>query len=89
MNETAQIITAIASLVAALGTVGAVILGLLNARGIREVHAATNGMKTELVKVTGEAKYAEGVEHGEEHPRATHRKNAPVPEVVVLSKPTK
>ena len=34
-------------------------------KGIEEVHAATNGMKDALVKVTGEAEFAKGVRQGE------------------------
>jgi len=51
--------------------IGAVFLALnylqswKNGRGIVAVKNATDGMKDELVKVTGDAKYKEGVEHGE------------------------
>jgi hypothetical protein len=34
---------------------------------IRKVELATNSMKDQLVRVTGEAKYAEGIKHGEEY----------------------
>jgi hypothetical protein len=68
-TEIASIITAVAALVAALGSSFAVVIGVLNSRKIQQVHDATNGMKDQLVKVTGDAKYAEGVKHGEDNPR--------------------
>jgi hypothetical protein len=77
-SEIAQIILSIATLVTACGGVA---VGLRNSRRIgvnsdriEQVHQATNGMKAELVKVTGDKRYADGVEQGEEHPRK-HRKN--------------
>ena len=54
-------------------TITAVVLALnfyqswRNGRDITEVKHATNSMKDELVKVTGEAKYAEGLKHGEDY----------------------
>ena len=62
--DIAPIITSIASLVAAFGSSLAVIMGIWNSRKIKEIHTATNGMKAELVKVTGDAKFAEGVKEG-------------------------
>ena len=62
--DIAPIITSIASLIAACGSSLAVIMALWNGRKIKEIHEATNGMKDELVKVTGAAKFAEGVLEG-------------------------
>jgi hypothetical protein len=81
--DVASIITATAALVAACGSATAVVMAVKNGRKIdgnseridtnsnriEEVHQATNGMKEQLVKVTGDAKFAEGVTQGEEHPR--------------------
>jgi hypothetical protein len=64
-----SIITAIASLISAVGSAAAVLMAIKNGRRIDEVHTATNGMKEELVKVTGEKKFAEGVKQGEDYPR--------------------
>jgi hypothetical protein len=68
-SDIAAIISAVASLVAASGSAIAVIMAVKNSRKIEQVHLATNGMKNELIKVTGDAKYAEGLLHGEENPR--------------------
>ena len=62
--DVAPIITSISALIAACGSSLAVIMALWNGRKIKEIHEATNGMKAELVKVTGEAKFAEGVLEG-------------------------
>ena len=40
-----------------------------NGRAIKSVQVQTDGINAHLVKVTGEAKYAAGVKHGEENPR--------------------
>ena len=63
--ELTAVITAVASLLAALASVVAVISSLRNSRKISQVYHATNGMKSELIKVTGEAKFAEGMAQGE------------------------
>jgi ammonia channel protein AmtB len=68
-SELANFIAAIASLIAALASGVGVLVSLINHRKIEEVHQATNGMKAELVKVTGEAKFAEGVVQGEKNIR--------------------
>jgi uncharacterized protein YoxC len=69
-GDISSLIISLATLVTA---VGGVIIGLRNTRRIEEVHKATNGMHAELMQVTGDAKYAEGVSHGEEHPRVHRR----------------
>jgi hypothetical protein len=38
-----------------------------NGRALKEVQEQTNGINAHLVKVVGEAKYAEGIKHGEEY----------------------
>jgi hypothetical protein len=63
--DIAAIISASASLIAAIGSAVAVIGTVLNGRKITEVHKATNGMKDELVKTTGEKAYAQGVKDGQ------------------------
>lgn len=68
-GDVAAIIAATASLVAAVGSTLSVLMSLRNGRKIEQVHQATNGMKAELVKVTGEAKFAEGLKQGEENQR--------------------
>lgn len=68
-GDVAAIIAASASLVAAIGSAVAVIISAKNGRKIDQVRDATNGMKDELVKVTGDARYAEGVKHGEDNPK--------------------
>lgn len=64
-GDLAAIIAASASMVAAIGSLISVIMGLKNSRKIEQVHLATNGMKEELVKVTGDKRFAEGVMQGE------------------------
>lgn len=39
------------------------------AANIEKIEIATNSMKDRLVQVTGEAKYAEGLKHGEDYAR--------------------
>jgi hypothetical protein len=67
--EIAAVITSVSSLVAAVGSAVGVVVSARNGRRIELVHLATNSMKDELVKVTGEQKYAEGLKHGEDNPR--------------------
>jgi hypothetical protein len=38
-----------------------------NGRAIKAVQLQTDGLSDHLVRVTGDAKYAEGVKHGEEY----------------------
>lgn len=70
-NSLAPTILAGASLVAALranrAAQDAKTQSSENAKGIAEVHVATNSMKDELVKVTGEKAFAEGVLAQKEH----------------------
>lgn len=56
-GETAQVITALATLVAA---VGALIVGLRNSRKIEEVHKSTNGKMEQLVTEVRAASFAAG-----------------------------
>lgn len=51
-------------LLTGLASVGAMVLSWLNRSDIREVKHATNSMKDELVKVTGESEHAKGVIQG-------------------------
>ena len=57
-GEVAQIITSIATLIAACG---AILIGWWNAAKIEEVHKATNSMKDELVAATAKSSKAEGI----------------------------
>ncbi len=57
MSETAQIITSLATLVAAIGSL---IIGWRNTRKIEQVHQATNGLTNRLVDLTATASKAEG-----------------------------
>ncbi len=56
-GEIAQIITSLATLVAA---VGALLVGWRNSARIEAVHVATNSMKDELVDLTAKSSKAEG-----------------------------
>lgn len=67
--EFAAVISSVSSLVAAIGSSVAVVMSARNGRKIEQVHLATNSMKDELVKVTGEAEYAKGLKHGADNPR--------------------
>jgi hypothetical protein len=84
MNETAQIIIATSTLIAAIGTMIGVVVGALiswrNGRGINDIKVATDGMQTKLEmaahaagkeegRVAGEAKAAVLAE-GKLEPRA-------------------
>lgn len=69
-GDIAAIIAAFSSLVAAFGSAAAVIMSARNGRKIEQVHLATNSMKDELVRVTGDAKYLEGMKQGEENGKA-------------------
>ncbi len=60
IGEIAQLITAV---VLALNF----IQSWRNGRALKEVKQQTNGINDQLLKVTGEAKYAEGIKHGEEY----------------------
>lgn len=60
IGEIAQLITAV---VLALNF----IQSWRNGRTLKEVKQQTNGINDQLLKVTGEAKYAEGIKHGEEY----------------------
>jgi len=60
IGEIAQLITAV---VLALNF----IQSWRNGRALKEVKEQTNGINDQLLKVTGEAKYAEGIKHGEEY----------------------
>lgn len=57
MSELAQLITSIATLIAA---VSSIIVSLRNARKIDAVHAATNGITNRLVQSTADASRAVG-----------------------------
>jgi hypothetical protein len=60
MSEAVQV-ALIVTIPVYITTVYGIIVGLRNSRQIKEVHDATNGMKAELVRVTGEAEHAKGV----------------------------
>lgn len=66
MNEIAQIITSIATLVAALS---ALIVGLRNSRKITEVHASTNGKMEELVSEVRKSSFAAGEKEQKDNPK--------------------
>ena len=59
--ELSGLLTAIGVLLTAVATVINIGVSLRNGRKIKEVHDATNGMKTELVKEVREASFARGV----------------------------
>lgn len=72
MSETAQVITALATLIASVGAlitaVFAVVIGWRNSRTLAVVHTATNGMSHELNMLTAKSSKAEGVlEEKERH----------------------
>ncbi len=47
----------------------ALVITAINTRKINEVRTATNGMSATINKLTGDARYAEGVTQGEDNPR--------------------
>jgi hypothetical protein len=57
VGEIAQLLTAIATLIVA---VGGVVIGLRNSTHIKKVEAATNGMKNDLVDEVRKASFAAG-----------------------------
>lgn len=59
--EIIQIITSLATLTAAIGTV---LISWNNSTKIEQVHVATNSMKDQLVAATASASHASGVEQG-------------------------
>ena len=73
IGDLANLLTAVGTLIAAGASSVGVLIAIRNSKKIEEVHVATNGMKAELVKVTGDAKYAEGREQGENYPRTRDR----------------
>ncbi len=63
----------LAQLISTIGTIVVCVQSYRNGRNIRaqagniqKIETATNSMKDELVKVTGDARYAEGLKHGQE-----------------------
>jgi len=75
-----EFLTALTPLVNAFGAIAATTISLLVllkqtktneavsevASKVEVIHASTNSMKDELVKVTGESEYAKGLKKGEE-----------------------
>lgn len=57
MSEVAQLITSIATLIAAIG---ALVMGLRNSHKIEQVHQATNGMMARSDALIAKASKAEG-----------------------------
>lgn len=62
--EIARMISAIGSLVAACASVIGAVVTLKNSRKIQEVHLLTNGMRADLIRATGDLRYAEGLKEG-------------------------
>lgn len=67
ITEIAQVVTAVGLLLTGMSSAMGLLQSWRNGRKIEEIHVATNSMKDKLVQVTGEAKYAEGLKHGEEY----------------------
>lgn len=59
-----QAFTALALVITAVGSLGSLIVSWRSLAKIEAVHIATNSMKDALVKVTGEAEHAKGVQQG-------------------------
>lgn len=57
MSEVAQLITSIATLLAAIASI---VMSYRNSLKIEQVHQATNGLTSRLVAVTADASKAEG-----------------------------
>lgn len=64
--------TNLPSTILALGSLLTILIGILNTRklnrqagSIEAIHKATNSMKDDLIKVTGEAEHAKGKLEGE------------------------
>lgn len=64
MNEVAPIITAVAALVGAIGSIVGLLISLNNSRHLLEVKKSTNGLTTALVAVTARSAHSEGVLEG-------------------------
>lgn len=64
-SELAQVITAVATLVA---SIGALIVSLRNSRKIEEVHKSTNGKMDQLVQEVRTAAFAKGRKSQKENP---------------------
>jgi len=65
-GEVAQIITSLATLIAA---VGAILIGLRNSTKIEQVHKATNSLTDRLVETTKLEAHAEGLKQGRDEKR--------------------
>ena len=67
-GELALIITAAATLLAAIGGlavgIGGLFISIRNSRSIEQVHKATNSMKDELVQEVRESALAQGLKQG-------------------------
>ncbi len=66
MSETAQIITSLATLVAAIGSL---LIGWRNSREIKAVHIATNSLTDRLVDTTRTEAHAAGVKEQKDRER--------------------
>lgn len=68
IGQLAQLITALVVLATFMQSVRNGRQGRRNAAKIEEVHKATNSMKDELVRTTGESEFAKGLKQGEDNP---------------------
>lgn len=75
-NDIAVVITAVGFLITSCTSAGALIVSLRNGErakrigaAVKEIAVQTDGINAQLVKVTGEAKFAEGLKQGEDNPR--------------------
>lgn len=67
IHDLAVIISASASLIAALAALASILVSLRNGRKIEVVRSESNSMKDELVRTTAEKSFAEGVKAGEKN----------------------
>lgn len=61
-SDIAGIISAIALLLTAIGSIGGMIMGIINSRKIEEVHKTTNSKMDQMLEVSNRASKAEGKE---------------------------
>lgn len=69
IDWTSVLLALAAGLPATIAAIGAVIIALYTNRKVEEVRHATNSMKDDLVRITGESEKAKGLLEGAAHER--------------------
>jgi ACT domain-containing protein len=68
-----EIISDVIRLLTAIAAVGAAVMSIINSRRIKEVHVSINSRMDQLLRATGAASKAEGIE--QERAEQNHRTN--------------